>query len=134
MLVIVGLIVLLVAAIATIEGVRSNAGAAHPPTETTRARYHLSGSTGTVFLFGIMVGAVAPLLTGSPRTADTTPDAQRSTWRSSTKSATPGSNTNSEPTPSQDHRRRRIKPQRAAAEVHYKVRWSPGRQPMTTGG
>ena len=38
MLVIVGLIVLLVAAIATIEGVRSNAGVAHPPTETTRVR------------------------------------------------------------------------------------------------
>ena len=38
MLVIVGLIVLLGAAIATIEGVRSNAGVAHPPTETTRAR------------------------------------------------------------------------------------------------
>ena len=38
MLVIVGLIVLLGAAIATIEGVRSNAGMAHPPTETTRAR------------------------------------------------------------------------------------------------
>jgi hypothetical protein len=38
MLVIAGLIVLLVAAIAAIEGVLSNAGAAHPPTETMRAR------------------------------------------------------------------------------------------------
>ena len=38
MLIIVGLMVLLVAAIATIEGVRSNAGVAHPPTETTRVR------------------------------------------------------------------------------------------------
>ena len=38
MLVIVGLMVLLVAAIATIEGVRSNAGVAHPPTETTGVR------------------------------------------------------------------------------------------------
>jgi hypothetical protein len=95
---------------------------------------HLSRATGTVFLFGIMVGAVAPLLTGSRRTADTMPDAQRSTWHSSTKSATPGSNTNNEPTPSKDHQRRRIKPQRAAAEVHCEVRWSPGRQPMTTGG
>ena len=65
--------------------------------------YHLSGSTGTVFLFGIMVGAVAPLelsvlWTGAPRTAATTPDAQRPTWRSPTEPATPGSNTNSEPT------------------------------------
>jgi hypothetical protein len=80
--------------------------------------HRLSRATGTVFLLGIMVGAVAPLLTGSRPTADTTPDAQRSTRRSSTKSATPGSNTNNEPTASQDHRRRRIKPQRADAEVH----------------
>src|SRR6185437_10501714 len=59
---------------------------------------HLSRATGTVFLLGIMVGAVAPLLTGSRRTADTMPDAQRSTRHSATKSATPGSNTNSEST------------------------------------
>ena len=65
--------------------------------------YRLSGSTGTVFLFGIMVGAVAPLelralWTGSPRTAATTPDAQLPTWHSPTEPATPDSNTNSEPT------------------------------------
>lgn len=49
----------------------------------------LSGSTGAMFLFRIMVGAVAPLelsvlWTGARRTADTTPDAQRPTWRSPT--------------------------------------------------
>ena len=65
--------------------------------------YRLSGSTGTVFLFGIMVGAVAPLelsalWTGSRRTAATTLDAQLPTWRSPTEPATPDSNTNSEPT------------------------------------
>jgi hypothetical protein len=42
-----------------------------------------------MFLFRIMVGAVAPLelsvlWTGARRTADTTPDAQRPTWRSPT--------------------------------------------------
>ena len=63
---------------------------------------HLSRATGTVFLLGIMVGAVAPLLTGSRRTADTMPDAQRSTRHSATKSATRGSNTNSEPTASRE--------------------------------
>src|SRR6188472_3614343 len=75
---------------------------------------HLSRATGTVFLLGIMVGAVAPLLTGSRRTAHTTPDAQRSTRRSSTKSATPGSNTKSEPTASREPEAR-------------------GRQPLPTG-
>jgi hypothetical protein len=87
------------------------------PTRRPKLRvfgYHLSGSTGTVFLFGIMVGAVAllelsVLWTGARRTADTTPAAQRPAsdvkWRSPTKSATPGSNTNSEPTAQRSHRR-----------------------------
>ncbi len=66
--------------------------------------YHLTGSTGTLFLFGIAVGAVAllklsVLLAGAPRAAGPTPDAQPPAsnvkWRSSTETATPGSNTNS---------------------------------------
>ena len=59
MLVIVGLIVLLVAAIVATVGVLSNAGAAHPLTDFSVFGYHLTGSTGTLFLFGIAVGAVA---------------------------------------------------------------------------
>ena len=130
MLVIVGLIVLLVAAIATIVGERAMRGRPTHRPKLCVPGYHLSGSTGTVFLFGIMVGAVAPLLTGSraPRH-----HARRS---ASTRRSQP-SPRHPAPTPTtsrhHDHRRRRIKPQRAAAEVHYKVRWSPGRQPMTTG-
>jgi hypothetical protein len=58
MLVIVGLIVLLAAAIG---GVLSSAGAGHPLTDFTVFGYHLTGSTGTLFLFGIAVGAVASL-------------------------------------------------------------------------
>jgi hypothetical protein len=61
MLVIVGLIALLVAAIVAIVGVLSNAGAAHPLTDFSVFGYHLTGSTGTLFLFGIAVGAVASL-------------------------------------------------------------------------
>ena len=61
MLVIVGLIVLLVAAIVAIVGVPSNAVAAHPLTDYSVFGYHLTGSTGTLFLFGIAVGAVASL-------------------------------------------------------------------------
>jgi len=61
MLVIVGLTVLLVAAIIAIVGVLSNAGAAHPLTDFSVFGYHLTGSTGTLFLFGIAVGAVVSL-------------------------------------------------------------------------
>ena len=74
MLVIGGLIVLLVAAIIAIVGVPSNAGAAHPLTDFSVFGYHLTGSTGTLFLFGIAVGVVTSLglcllLAGAPRTA-----------------------------------------------------------------
>lgn len=61
MLVIGGLIVLLAAAIVAIVGVPSNAGAGHPLTDFSVYGYHLTGSTGTLFLFGIAVGAVASL-------------------------------------------------------------------------
>ena len=82
MLVIVGLIVLLVAAILAIVGVLSNTGAAHPLTDFSVFGYHLTGSTGTLFLFGIMVGAVASLglcllLAGARRTASRAADARR---------------------------------------------------------
>ena len=58
MLVIVGSIFLLAAAMVTIVGVPSIAGAAHPPAVLG---YHVRWSTGTLFLFGILVGAVALL-------------------------------------------------------------------------
>ena len=72
MLVIVGLIVLLAAAIG---GVLSSAGAGHPPTDSSVFGYHLTGSTGTLFLFGSAVGAVASLglcllLTGTRPTVE----------------------------------------------------------------
>jgi hypothetical protein len=77
-LVIVGLTVLLVAAIAAIVGVLSNAVAAHPPTDFSVFGYHLTGSTGTLFLFGIAVGAVASfglfLPLGARRTASPAAD------------------------------------------------------------
>jgi hypothetical protein len=74
MLIIVGVVVLLVAAIIAIVGVLSNARAAHPLTDFSVFGYHLTGSTGTLFLFGIAVGAVASLglcllLAGAWRTA-----------------------------------------------------------------
>jgi hypothetical protein len=54
-------IVLLAAGIIAIVGVLSNAGAAHPLTDFSVFGYHPTGSTGTLFLLGIAVGAVASL-------------------------------------------------------------------------
>jgi hypothetical protein len=75
MIVIIGLIVLVVAVIVGFTGVLANAGPAHPLTENFSVLgYHVTGSTGTLFLFGILVGAVAMLglsvlLAGARRTA-----------------------------------------------------------------
>ena len=82
MLVIVGLIILLAAAIISIVGALSNTGAAHPLTENFSVfGYHVTGSTGSLFLFGIVVSAVAllglsVLLAGALRTAGRGRDAR----------------------------------------------------------
>lgn len=81
MIVIVGLVVLLAAVTVGFTGVLTNAGAAHPLSENFSVfGYHATGSTGTLFLFGILVGAVAMLgmsmvLAGAPRAAVETIDA-----------------------------------------------------------
>ena len=79
MIVIGGLVVLLVAVIVGFTGVLINAGPAHPLTENFG--YHVTGSTGTLFLFDIVVGAVAMLGlsvllggAGAPRAAGATLD------------------------------------------------------------
>ncbi|WP_040793357.1 hypothetical protein [Nocardia paucivorans] len=60
MFIIVGLVVLLAAVIIGVVGVLGNAGAAHALTDNfTVLGYHVTGSTGTLFLYGIVVGAVA---------------------------------------------------------------------------
>src|SRR6202035_5340865 len=62
MIVIVGLVVLLVAVIVGLTGVLTNAGPTHPLTENFSVLgYHVTGSTGTLFLSGIVIGAVAML-------------------------------------------------------------------------
>jgi hypothetical protein len=62
MILIVGLVVLFVAVIVGFTGVLSNAGPYHPLTENfSMFGYHVTGSTGTLFLVGIVVGAVAML-------------------------------------------------------------------------
>jgi hypothetical protein len=83
MMVIVGLVVLLLAVIVGIVGVLGNAGASHPLTENFSVLgYHVTGSTGTLFLSGIVVGAVAllglsVLLAGARRGAVRGRDARR---------------------------------------------------------
>ncbi|HET6732850.1 hypothetical protein [Mycobacterium sp.] len=83
MLVIVGLIVLLLVGLVAIVGVLTNAGAGHPPIENFVVfGYHPTGSTGTLFLLGIMVGVVASLgfaalITGARRSASRAADTRR---------------------------------------------------------
>ena len=88
MIVIVGLVVLLFAVVVGFTGVLNNAGAAHPLSENFSVLgYHVTGSTGTLFLFGIVVGALAMLgmsvlLAGAQRTASRARDARRELARS----------------------------------------------------
>jgi len=88
MLVIFGLIVLVVAVIVALIGVLGNTGPTHTLTENFSVLgYHVTGSTGALFLFGIVIGAVAMLglsvlLAGASRTARRGRDARRDLERS----------------------------------------------------
>ena len=88
MIVIVGLVVLLFAVIVGFTGVLNNAGAAHPLSENFSVLgYHVTGSTGTLFLFGSVIGALAMLgmsvlLAGAHRTASRGREARRELERS----------------------------------------------------
>ncbi len=75
MIVILGLIILLAAVIIGVAGVLGNAGSGHGLSHGFAVfGYHVTGSTGTLFLYGIVVGAVALaglslLLAGARRTS-----------------------------------------------------------------
>ncbi|MHB1553246.1 MAG: hypothetical protein ACYCSX_12170 [Acidimicrobiales bacterium] len=75
MILILGLILLVAAVIVAVAGVLGNAGAAHALTHGFSVfGYHVTGSTGTLFLYGIVVGTVAVfglslLLTSARRSA-----------------------------------------------------------------
>jgi hypothetical protein len=74
MIVILGLIILVAAVIAGVAGVLGNGGSGHAVTHFAVFGYHVTGSTGTLFLYGIVVGAVALfalslLLAGARRTS-----------------------------------------------------------------
>jgi hypothetical protein len=143
MIVIVGLVVLLVAVILGFTGVLTNAGAAHPLTENfSLFGYHVTGSTGTLFLFGIVIGAVAMLglcvlLAGAQRTAGRGRDTRQELKRSQRETAFLN-----------QERDRRLEHQQVGAATGSTVhsegattrrgrvplfgRWSRGRQPTGT--
>ena len=82
MIVILGLVILVAALIAGVAGVLANGGHAHAVTHFAAFGYHVTGSTGTVFLYGIVVGALAlaglgVLLAGARRTSRRGRDARR---------------------------------------------------------
>ena len=143
MIVIVGLIVLLVAVIVGFMGVLTNAGPAHPlPENFAVFGYHVTGSAGTLFLVGIVVGAVAMLglcvlLAGARRTAGRGRDARHELKRSQRETAFLN-----------QERDQRLEHQQAGAASGSAVpqpaptrrnrvpllgRWSRGRQPAGTG-
>jgi hypothetical protein len=82
MIIIVGLVILVAAVVAGVAGVLSNGGSGHAITHFAVLGYHVTGSTGTLFLYGIVVGALALaglslLLAGARRTSRRGRDARR---------------------------------------------------------
>jgi len=75
MIIVLGLVILVAAVVVGVAGVLSNSGHAHALTHGFSAfGYHVTGSTGTLFLYGVVVGAIAVfglslLLSGARRTS-----------------------------------------------------------------
>ena len=83
MIIIIGLIILVAAVVAGVAGVLSNGGSGHELTHPFAVfGYHVTGSTGTLFLYGIVVGALgllglSLLLAGARRTSRRGREARR---------------------------------------------------------
>ena len=59
MIIIIGLVILIAAVIAGVAGVLANSGSSHALTHGFAVfGYHVTGSTGTLFLYGIVVGVI----------------------------------------------------------------------------
>ena len=93
-IIIIGLVILIAAVVAGVAGVLSNSGSGHPLTHHFAVLgYHVTGSTGTLFLYGIVVGALALfglslLLAGARRTSRRGREARRGLTRSRRETAT----------------------------------------------
>ena len=87
-MIIIGLVVLIAAVVVGAAGVLSNGGSGHALTHPFAVfGYHVTGSTGALFLYGIVVGAAALvglslLLAGARRTARRGREARRGLERS----------------------------------------------------
>ena len=83
MIIIIGLVILVAAVVAGVAGVLTNGGSGHALTHPFAVfGYHVTGSTGTLFLYGIVVGALALLglsllLAGARRTSRRGREARR---------------------------------------------------------
>jgi hypothetical protein len=83
MIIIIGLVILIAAVVAGVAGVLSNSGSGHALTHPFAVfGYHVTGSTGTLFLYGIVVGALGLLgltllLAGARRTSRRGREARR---------------------------------------------------------
>src|SRR5579859_3946861 len=83
MIIIIGLVILVAAVVAGVAGVLSNGGSGHALTHPFAVfGYHVTGSTGTLFLYGIVVGALgllglSLLLAGARRTSRRGREARR---------------------------------------------------------
>jgi len=88
MIIIIGLVILVAAVVAGVAGVLSNSGSGHALTHQFAVfGYHVTGSTGTLFLYGIVVGAIAEaglslLLAAARRTSRRGHEARRGLRRS----------------------------------------------------
>ena len=88
MIIIIGLVFLIAAVVVGVAGVLSNGGSGHALTHPFAVfGYHVTGSTGALFLYGIVVGAVALaglslLLAGARRTSRRGREARRGLKRS----------------------------------------------------
>jgi hypothetical protein len=75
MIIVVGLVILVVAGVVAVAGVLGNGGSGHELSHPFAVfGYHVTGSTGTLFLYGLVVGAVvvfglSVLLSGARRTS-----------------------------------------------------------------
>ncbi len=75
MIIVFGLVLLVVAAVVAVAGILGNTGSGHALTNAfTVFGHHMTGSTGALFLYGVVIGAVgmlglALLLTGARRGA-----------------------------------------------------------------
>lgn len=61
MIVVIGLIILVAAVVVGVAGVLTNSGGGHSLHGFAVFGYHVTGSTGTLFLYGIVVGAAGLL-------------------------------------------------------------------------